>query len=426
MNAQTLRILQIAHNHPLFPAGGTEAVAMSLHRQALAEGLDSWFLGALDKDLAIPHPGTHMMALSEDQREAALFTDSFDYSMLAQPDHLGFLREFGDYLDALRPDVVHFHHVINFGLEALFVARRRLPAARIVLTLHDYYLICANNGQLFKHHDQTRCEGPSLIQCRKCRPSISAERLKLREIDVAAALSACDALVSPSMFLKGKIEGVFDLAQPVTFIENGYLGSGDVSEAPRAESRTTVFGYFGNVSAIKGLDHLLQALAILKASGVTGFRLHVHGAQLYKDPDFQARLDAALAEIKGEVQFFGAYRAEDLPMLMADVDCVVFPSIWWENAPLVVYEALHHRKQIIAYPHGGAAEILARHQAGRLARRSDVASLASALRAFLDDEAGHSSTAQRRLPGTTDLLNAHLALYRGGASAENSLSIAAR
>ncbi|MCV3767533.1 glycosyltransferase [Rhizobium sp. TRM95796] len=424
MSAQTLRILQIAHNHPLFPAGGTEAVAMSLHRQALAEGLDSWFLGALDKDLAVPHPGTHMMALSDDQREAALFTDSFDYFMLAQPDHFGFLREFGDYLEALQPDVVHFHHVINFGLEALFAARRRLPSARIVLTLHDYYLICANNGQLFKHHDQTRCDGPSLIQCRKCLPSISPERLKLRQIDVAAALSVCDALVSPSMFLKDKIEGVLDLAQPVTFIENGYLGSADVLDAPEAKGGTTVFGYFGNVSAIKGLDHLLEALAMLKAAGVTGFRLHVHGSQLYKDPDFQARLDAALAEIKGDVRFFGAYRPEDLPMLMADVDCVVFPSIWWENAPLVVYEAMHHAREIIAYPHGGAAEILARHQAGRLARRSDVASLAAALRAFLDRGTEAVSVARRQLPGPADLLNAHLALYRD-ASTENRLSTAA-
>jgi glycosyltransferase involved in cell wall biosynthesis len=424
MSADTLRILQIAHNHPLFPAGGTEAVAMSLHRQALLRGHDSWFLGALDRDLTSPHPGAHMMALSADQREAALFTDSFDYSMLAQSDSLGFLREFGDYLAALRPDVVHFHHVINFGLEALFVARRRLPAARIVVTMHDYYLICANNGQLFKHRDQTRCDGPSLIQCRKCQPSLSAERLKLRELDVAAALSMCDALVSPSMFLLAKMEDALPVDSPVTFIENGYLGA-DASCGPRTTADgVTVFGYFGNVSAIKGLDHLLQALAVLKASGKTGFRLHVHGSQLYKDADFQARLDAALAEVKSEVQFFGAYRAEDLPMLMADVDCVVFPSVWWENAPLVVYEALHHGKEIIAYPHGGAAEILTRHQAGRLARRSDVASLAAALQACIETAADPRPAAMRRLPGAQELLDAHLALYRGAASPENRLSTA--
>lgn len=426
MSAPRLRILQIAHNHPLFPSGGTEAVAMTLHRQALAAGHDSWFLGALDQDLASPHPGAHMMALSPDQREAALFTDSFDYSMLAQPDSLGFLREFGDYLEALAPDVVHFHHVINFGLEALFVARRRLPKARIVLTLHDYYVICANNGQLFRHREQTRCAGPSLIECRKCLPSLSPERLKLRELDVTAALSLCDALVSPSLFLKNKVEAALNLATPITVIENGYLGDETMAAPREAGDGPVVFGYFGNVSPIKGLDHLLEALAELKASGKADFRLHVHGTQLYKDAEFQARIDASLAEIKSDVRFFGAYRSEDLPGLMADVDCVVFPSVWWENAPLVVYEALHHGKEIIAYPHGGAAEILGRHQAGRLARRSDPSSLADALRAFIDAVPQERPVAVPSLPGPKDLLEAHLPLYRGELSSESMLSTAVR
>jgi hypothetical protein len=66
------RILQIAHNHPRFHPGGTELTALALHRQALMSGLDSWYLGALDETQILPNLGTQMIALSADQREAAL------------------------------------------------------------------------------------------------------------------------------------------------------------------------------------------------------------------------------------------------------------------------------------------------------------------------------------------------------------------
>jgi hypothetical protein len=64
-----------------------------------------------------------MIALSPDHRESALFTDSFVRFGLEQPDQLGFVREFTDYLRAINPDVVHFHHLLQFGLEAIHATR---------------------------------------------------------------------------------------------------------------------------------------------------------------------------------------------------------------------------------------------------------------------------------------------------------------
>ena len=49
MQSSGKRILQIAHNHPRFHPGGTELTALALHREALEQGLDSWYLGALDE-----------------------------------------------------------------------------------------------------------------------------------------------------------------------------------------------------------------------------------------------------------------------------------------------------------------------------------------------------------------------------------------
>ena len=40
---------------------------------------------------------------------------------------------FADYISHIRPDVVHFHHVIGLGLEAIVQVRRLLPRAAIVV-----------------------------------------------------------------------------------------------------------------------------------------------------------------------------------------------------------------------------------------------------------------------------------------------------
>jgi glycosyltransferase involved in cell wall biosynthesis len=406
------RILQIAHNHPRFHPGGTELMALALHREALKSGLDSWYLGALDEDQALPGLGTQMIGLTDDQREAALFASDFDRFALSQSDHFGFLREFQQYLQAIRPDVIHVHHVLNFGLEAFHAMRRALPDVRIVLTLHDYYLICANNGQLYKHDKKERCGGPSLAECMNCIPDKRASDFAMRGLDVGNALSLCDRLASPSHFLKRMCEAPLRRPGDIAVIENGYLG-GEIAPAlaPVAHDRPLTFGYFGNISAVKGLTDLLDAADGLTQAGITDFRIHVHGSQLFEDMSLHARMQTAQSTLGDRISFFGQYQPDDMGRQFADIDCLVFPSVWWENAPLVIYEALYHRRQVVSYPHGGAPEILDRYGMGVLARRSDPAALAEAMRRVLDDRSLCQATPSRPIPGRQALLGQYLELY---------------
>ena len=41
---------------------------------------------------------------------------------------------------------------------------------------------------------------------------------------------------------------------------------------------------------------------------------------------------------------------------MREVDWTIVPSTWWENAPVVIQEAFHHGRPIIASDIGGMAE----------------------------------------------------------------------
>lgn len=412
MPASTKRILQIAHNHPSFHPGGTELTALALHRQALEEGLDSWYLGALDSLQTVPNLGTQTIALSDDHRESAIFTDFFIRFGLEQPEHLGFLREFVDYLKLVKPDIIHFHHLLMFGLEAVHAARKALPDAKLILTAHDFYLICPNNGQLYKHDKKERCPGPQLRDCVKCIPQATAIDIALRKQDIAMTLRLFDRIAVPSHLLKSKLETYLSLEQPIEFVENAFLGeTGEIASPRRASDGQVVFGYFGNISAIKGLSDLLDAADILMARGRGGFRIHVHGAQLFKDQVLKDRMDAAQETLGLAVRFFGGYQAADAAMLMADVDCVVFPSLWWENAPLVIYEALQHVRQVIAYPHGGAPEILARYGAGLIAGRSTPEAMADEMERVLDDPELARCNPSRKIPSRKELFSGYSTLY---------------
>jgi len=379
MSAAIPRVLQVAHGHTAFHPGGTEMVALALHRYWRSQEQDCWYLGAAESSVRASHPGTRMIALSDDQREAVIHVDDFLRFRLEQQDYFGSLREFANALATIRPDVVHFHHVLNFGLEAIHLTRQVLPRARIVVTLHDYYLICANNGQLYKHHTRERCRGPSLSACMSCIPTVGAEDFRMRSLDIGRTIALADRVVAPSMFLRDMIEANLDGCPPISLVENTYVGpQSAVAERPAGDGPMR-FAYFGNLSLVKGIGDLLEAAAMLLDRGTDHFTVQVHGSQLFTDAALDEKIANGKARLGDKLQFMGRYDQDDLAQRMADAHCVVFPSLWWENAPLVIYEALHHGRRIISYPHGGAAEILNRYGTGVLAEASHPAALADAM-----------------------------------------------
>ena len=94
-----------------------------------------------------------------------LWVGAFDRFMLGQTESRSFVDAMTELLSSFRPDVVHFHHLSRIGLEAVLLVKRLLPAASIVLTLHDYFAICANDGLM-------TCAGPAARRGDPPRPIV--------------------------------------------------------------------------------------------------------------------------------------------------------------------------------------------------------------------------------------------------------------
>jgi glycosyltransferase involved in cell wall biosynthesis len=304
--------------------------------------------------------------------------------MMRQVDLHGVVPDLIRLFEEFRPDVVEIHHLLLIGAEFPALVRRVLPSARIVLMLHDYYQICAHDGLMIRRHDRARCLNPSPDECHRCFPETPAARFFLREITLKTHLSAVDAFISPSQFLKERyVEWGLDAGR-IDLVPNGHPPGTAAPKRGDENSPRNAFGYFGNLNPWKGVSVLLEACRLL-AEEKRDFTVNIHGAPLFQTDAFVSEIDAGFARAGPHVRRFGNYRRDEIPDLMADVDWVIVPSIWWENAPLTIGEAQFHGRPVIASGIGGMAELVRDGVNGMHVRAGDPADLARVMRSCIEE-----------------------------------------
>lgn len=412
-----LRILVLAHNHPDLQPGGTEVVARNLFRFLCdsTPGVEGLFLAAVTASLRDPKPGTLLQGAPGGHADEALIRlPDFDRFFLSQIDTHGLVATLGPLMDRLRPDIIHIHHPLQFGVETIAVLRRLAPRrAKIVLTLHDYFAICPREGQLLTTEGRL-CPGPSLDACRRCLPNRSGTDLMLRQISLRDACNSIDALLAPSQFLKERFVAAGWDARRISVLPNAVpTHSPPVAHRPLAPGgRRDRFAFFGHINRFKGSLVALDASARLSKAGVA-HKLSLHGGTAYQPEAFLEEFNAALASAPA-ARHHGAYAAADLPTRMGAADWVVVPSIWYENAPLVILEALHHRRPVICGDAGGMAELVRPGLDGLHAPIGDAEGWAEVLeRAASEPDLWHSLVETLQAPSGMEVMAAaHLDFYR--------------
>lgn len=378
-----MRILVFAHNHPALHPGGTETVALELSKAYREAGHEALFVGATNQLHREPHPGTSFQAISDSGDELLMWAGHFDRFNMSQVDLRAFVPDMTALLESFRPDVIHIHHLLLFGVELPVLIRRVLPEVRIVMTLHDYYAICANDGVLMQSPDEPCAAlGPGGL-C-KCLEAAKPNDMRLRERFIKTHLGAVDRFVAPSTFLRDVYVRWGLPAEKIGIIRNGRPEMAAMPGRTGNDDPKRVFGFFGNLTPWKGIEVLLRAAQVLVEREVD-FELRVHGGAPFQSPEFVERIDALFKETAPHVVRLGPYKPEDVPQLMEPVDWVVVPSVWWENAPLVIAEAQQHERPVIATGIGGMAEAVRDRVDGLHIRRNDPISLAAVMKAASED-----------------------------------------
>ena len=382
------RVLYVVHAHPSVLAGGAENYAHQLYEQMRHdphfEPVMLARAGPPSYKQGPPNLGTPLIPIEGDANQYLVYTDEsgYDYFNSTMKTKNLYTEHYRAFLEAYRPDIVHFQHTIFLGMDMILETRRTLPDAAIVYTLHEFLPICFNDGQMVRR-DGSLCDHASPRRCHECFPERSPQDFFLREHFIKSHLNLVDLFIAPSHFLMERYVKWGIDPERIRFEENGRPGSAIINESgTRPRNR---FGFFGQFNQFKGVDLAMEAMRLLVDDSrfeTTGPAPHLvlHGANLeYQTAVFQERFHELLEAGRGSVTLKGKYRPSELPALMAAVDWVIVPSRWWENSPLVIQEAFQHRRPVICSDIGGMAEKVTPGVNGLHFRTGDAHGLAEAM-----------------------------------------------
>ncbi len=313
-------------------------------------------------------------------------------------------------IDDFKPDVIHCLHTLNLSVSFLKVIEAKgIPA---VLTMTDFFGICFN--YILKRSDGAFCKGPDKCSsnCLECYFSVHGRLEALRNSSGAIGklsgsykmlsyltllsksgdsplLKASRDIVQRKQIIKEHYKVFKKLVAPTDFLAKTYISNGFPKEKiqkltfglnrkpltghtnPRVGfDKPLTFGYIGQVSAHKGVDILVNAINQLDSKDA---KLKIYG-DTNQDIKFTEKLRSLIGS-RENIEFLGTFPRKNLGEVLAEIDVLVIPSIWYENAPLVLLNALATRTPVIVSDVDGMNEFIKHDFNGFLFTQGDVQEL---------------------------------------------------
>ncbi|MBT0585035.1 glycosyltransferase [Alteromonas oceanisediminis] len=346
------KVVFISHGHPELSKGGAEIASWNLYQFLKSEGIECLYIARADTK---SHGGS---AFSQRGEEILFHTGIHDWFNLTTNSTKQLFGDLNSLLADFKPDIVHVHHFAHMGIEIFSAIKRAVPQANLVFTLHEFMAMCMHNGQMVKKDTLKLCNKAIYADCHKCFPQHSPGDFFLRKQFLLDQFCYVDAFVSPSQFLadryvewgisESKMKVIENVLPKIEPIPPRTLHGGE---------KRIRFAFFGQINPYKGLDLLLKAILLLPDHIKREIRLDVHGANLdLQESEFKDKVTLLLDQLSGIVHLRGQYESEQLPSRMAECDWVIIPSIWWENSPVVIQEAIRFGRPLIGANIGGMKE----------------------------------------------------------------------
>lgn len=406
-----MKILYVVHGFPPQTRAGTEVYTLNLAKE-FAKKHEVVILHRLEA------PGEENYSVLPEEEVEGLpvyrLVNNLAYQGIEDTFSNRHVEErFREFLDLVQPDLIHFQHCLHTSASLIEVAQKRgIPS---LLTLHDYWFICPK-VQLIQSTGKICPETRPGIGCVRCaanktplirlgktatfvfypflvvflrfyprmirrfrflekRVILDLLALFRRRKTILGYLQQLDLMISPSPFLRKKYIRFGVPPERILMSRNGldteHLRGRRPTDSPRVR-----FAFMGSFVWYKGLQVLVEAFSKMEEGEA---ELHIHGDDR-STPDARAyrkRLEGLCA--KETLVFHGPFRSEDLPGLYRDIDALVVPSVWFENAPMVIFEAFAAGVPVIASRLGGMANFVRHEVNGLLFRPGDPGDLAAVL-----------------------------------------------
>lgn len=268
-------------------------------------------------------------------------------------------------IEKFRPDIVHAHNTFPLISPSLYWAAGR-AGVPVVQTLHNFRLSCLN--ALFLR------EGRVCEDCLGRVPWRGVVRRCYRDSGTTSAVLAGMLVLHRALgTYRNKVARYIALN---AFCRNKFIEAGLPAErivikpnfvdfpGPQPTTRKGLL-FVGRLSAEKGIATLAEAMALLPDA-----RLRVAG-----DGPERHRLE----EVSG-IERLGSVAPEQVRCEMSGATALVIPSVWYENFPRTLVEALACGLPVIASRIGALGELVRDQETGLLFESGNARDLAEKMR----------------------------------------------
>jgi glycosyltransferase involved in cell wall biosynthesis len=413
-----MKILFAAHQFLPDHCAGTEVITLGLARALNVRGHETAVFAAKRsapsselmpgevEDYAVE--GVPVRRIGR-PRESLLRSYRLNYDNLMMAEGLG------DYLQEFRPDVVHFMHLQGLSAAAIPIVRKLgIPT---LYTATDFWTICPVVD--LRRHDGSVCTGPDLAHCPRCLASrqpdsrigalmqrtpgsllraagaiaglpLPAKPLPLRRIGeiserpayLREQVNSLDRIVAPTRLTRDLLISNGVIPELVGVSRYG-VNTSNITRVPRRKNTTSGvrFGFIGTLGPHKGCDLLIRAFKRLPPATESTLSIYGGGEAF---STFQKELKR-LAQWDERITFAGSFPPPRVGEVLAALDVLVVPSRWYENTPMVIYEAFAAGVPVVATNLGGMSEVVEHEKNGLLFPLDDVDEFARTLRRLTDE-----------------------------------------
>ena len=283
-------------------------------------------------------------------------------------------RKFKKLIKDFQPDIIHIHNIYHqISPSILSVAKKyKIP---VIMHLHDYKLICPNYQLFVNNKICYKCQGQKYYNCLKYKcfkKSFWQSLLVTIEMYFHHKIlniynKNIDLFIAPSEFMK---KTVVDFGIAEKKVEVVYNFSDNLNNSPDIQEESGYILYFGRLSKEKGIDVLLKALTLTKSK--------INAIIIGSGPEEEdLKKMAENLDLKDRVKFLGYKSGEELKDYVNKAKMIAMPSIWAENMPFSLIEALQAGKIVIASNTGGMPELVKDGETGFLFENGNSQDLAN-------------------------------------------------
>lgn len=372
-----MKILLVIHGYPPFYMAGSEVYTYNLARQ-LAKTNEVYVFHRID-DKSIPlfkifdteDSGVHIRYVNNYEPSNATFYDKY---LNTKIDDL-----FRDYVKLVQPEVVHIGHLSHLSTQIPIIAKREFGLP-VLFTIHDFWMFC-HRGQLIHPRDWNVCDLPNTSQCRDCaafhygNAAFPVSQIQERNEHIRDVIDCIDVFFAPSHTLEQFYLDMGVDSKKIFYSKYGFNVS-KIQKHPKIIHEDVTFGFTGRIIYTKGVHLLCEAFS--KVKGNT--KLIIWG-----DSNSDYGQDLIKKYSSNRIQFKGCYHNDQLQEVLNSFDVLVCPSIWLENAPLVIQEAQSAELPVLVGDKGGMAELVHDGEDGFTFKFGDEKDLTVKMQSIVDN-----------------------------------------